>query len=166
MALLSETAQAEIRALTERYPAGRQKSAVMPALYVAQREHGHLTGELLTEIAELLCLPPAHVAAILTFYSMYEQQPHGQHVIDVCTCLSCQLCGGYDILAHLEQRLGIKAGETTPDGKLTLREQECIGACANAPALQVDSRFRENLTAESVDALIDELLAEEVGSHG
>lgn len=158
--MLSDAARSEIAALCERYPPSHQKSAVMPALYVAQREHGHLTPDLLREVAEALRLPPAHVTAVATFYTMFEKQPAGRTIIDVCTCISCQLCGGYDILAHLERRLGIKAGETTPDGKVTLREQECIGACADAPALQVNYRFHERLTPTEVDALLDQILGE------
>lgn len=164
--MLSEAARNEIRELVKLYPEGRQKSAVMPALYIAQREAGWLQPEVLRDVAELLRLAPVHVAAVATFYTMFEKQPHGQHIVDVCTCLSCQICGGYDIAAHLERRLGIKMGETTPDGRITLREQECIGACSSAPALQVDYRFREHLTAETVDALIDELLSDEGAIHG
>lgn len=164
--MLSEAAREEIRKIVKRYPDGHQKSAVMPALYVAQREQGWLKPELLREIGELLRLPAVHVAAVATFYTMYEKQPHGEHIIDVCTCLSCQLCGGYDIVDHIAKRLNVKLGETTPDGKITLREQECIGACASAPALQVDYRFHENLTAEAVDELLDELLRDEVTTDG
>jgi NADH-quinone oxidoreductase subunit E len=171
--MLSEAARDEIRALTERYPEGKRKSAVMPALYVAQRELGHLSAEVLREVGELLSLAPVHVAAVATFYTMYEKEPAGKHIIDVCTNISCLLCGADDILAHLENRLGIKAGQTTADGLLTVREQECIGACSTAPALQIDYRFHENLTIERVDAILDALLAgdvppspEEVAHHG
>jgi NADH-quinone oxidoreductase subunit E len=152
--MLSEAARAEILALAERYPEGRQKSAVMPALYVVQGEVGWLPPEALTEVAELLELPPVHVAAVASFYTMYEKQPVGEHVVDVCCSPSCMLCGSYEILEHMTKKLGIKPGETTPDGKITLREQECIGACAQAPALQVDYRFHEHLTPEMVDEII------------
>ena len=138
----------------------------MPALYIAQAECGWLSPDVLREVAELLRLAPVHVAAVASFYTMFEKEPHGQHVVDVCTCVCCQLVGGYDILGHLEQRLGIKAGETTADGKITIREQECLGACANAPALQVDSRFCENLTTADVDALLDELLKDGDSTNG
>ncbi len=163
--VLSETAREAIREVATQYPAGRQKSAVMPALYIAQNEVGWLRPDVLAEVAELLRLAPVHVAAVASFYTMFEKAPHGRHIIDVCTCLSCQLCGGYDLLAHLEQRLGIKPGETTPDGKITLREQECLGACASAPVIQVDYRFREQLTPAAVDAILDEILSE-VGTDG
>lgn len=159
--MLSPEARDEILALRARYPEGRQKSAVMPALYVAQREQGWLSAELLREVGELLGLPPVHVAAVATFYTMYEKEPVGAHVIDVCTNLSCLLCGAGELLEHMEQRLGIKRGETTADGKVTIREQECIGACSTAPALQVDYHFHEQLTKEKVDAILDKLLAGE-----
>jgi NADH-quinone oxidoreductase subunit E len=159
--LLSDAAREAIQQVAERYPAEHRKSAVMPALYVAQEEQGVLTPEAIHEVAELLRLAPVHVGAVATFYTMYETAEHGRHILDVCTCVPCCICGGYDILGHLERRLGIKAGETTPDGRVTLREQECLGACANAPALQVDYRFHENLTEQDVDALLDSLLKEE-----
>ncbi len=162
--MLSESARQEILKVVERYPAGRAKSAVMPALYIAQSEVGWLPAEVLAEVAELLRLAPVHVAAVASFYTMYEKQPAGRRIIDLCCSPTCFLCGSYDLLAHLERRLGIKVGETTPDGKITLREQECLGACANAPALQVNYRFHEDLTPDQVDALLDELLAD--GSDG
>lgn len=164
--MLSEATRNQIQELCKRYPDGRRKSAVMPALYVAQDEAGHLTPAVLGEVAELLRLAPVHVAAVATFYTMFEKAPHGQHILDVCTCLSCQLTGAYDMLAHLERRLGIKPGQTTANGKITLREQECLGACANAPALQVDYRFHENLTPEILDELLDVLLKDGDGSDG
>lgn len=158
--VLSDGARDEILAVARRYPEGKQKSAVMPALFIAQRELGWLPPEAQREIAELLELAPVHVNAVASFYTMYEQQPVGRHVIDVCTCISCLLCGGYDIVAHLERLLDVEVGQTTADGAFTLREQECIGACANAPALQVDYRFCENLTPEAVEALVARLRAE------
>lgn len=158
--MLSDETRQAIMDLYDRYPEGRQKSAVMPALYLAQADAGWLSPQALREVAELLRLPPVHVAAIATFYTMYETAPTGEHIIDVCTCLTCQICGGYDILAHLEKRLGIAAGQTTADGKITLREQECIGACTTAPALQVDYQFHEELTREAVDGMLDELLGQ------
>lgn len=158
--VLSEAARAEILHLAERYPEGKQKSAVMPALYVAQRELGWLPPEAMREVAELLRLAPVHVNAVASFYTMFEQQPTGRHIVDLCGCLTCMICGAYDLKEHLEARLGITAGQTTADGRITLREQECLGACANAPALQVDYQFHEDLTREKVDALLDRLLAE------
>jgi NADH-quinone oxidoreductase subunit E len=159
--MLSQTAREEILGLRARYPEGKAKSAIMPALYVAQREHGWLSAELLREVGELLALPPVHVAAVATFYTMYEQEPAGAHIIDVCTNVSCLLCGAQEIVEHLERRLGIERGATTPDGQVTLREQECIGACSSAPALQVDYRFHEHLTVAKVDEILDRLLAGE-----
>ncbi len=163
--MLSEAARDEILALAKRYPEGRQKSAVMPALYVVQGELGWLPPAALREVAELLSLAPVHVAAVASFYTMYEKQPVGEHVVDVCCSPSCMLCGSYDILKYMQGKLGIQPGETTPDGQITLREQECIGACANAPALQVDYRFHENLTPEMVDQLLAEL-QQRSGSDG
>ncbi len=157
--MLSDAARAQILSHRERYPEGRQKSAVMGALHIAQAELGWLSPEVFREVGELLGLAPVHVAAVATFYTMYEKEPVGENIIDVCCNISCMLRGAYEILEHIEQRLGIKRGETTADGKVTIREQECIGSCSSAPALQVNYRFHENLTIEKVDAILDELLA-------
>lgn len=157
--MLSPAAREQILALCDRYPEGKRKSAVMDALFIAQGEQGHLSPETFREIAELLHLAPVHVAAVATFYTMYEKEPVGKHIIDICCNISCLLRGSSEIIAHLEQRLGITRGETTPDGLITVREAECIGACSQAPAGQVNYRFFEHLTIEKVDEILDQLQA-------
>jgi len=152
---LSEEAKREIRELMAKYP--RPKSALMPALYIVQREYGYVTAEGMREVAELFGLTPAQVASVATFYTLYFFKPVGKYVIDLCTNISCMLCGAYDIAAHLKRKLGIDFGETTPDGRFTLREVECIGACTGAPAMQINWRLYENLTPEKVDALLESL---------
>lgn len=139
-----------------KYPAGRKQSAVMSALRIAQEEHGYLTQELMDAIAEYLEMPPIAVYEVATFYTMYEHQPLGKHLINVCTNISCQLRGCSQIVRRLEDKLGIKLGETTADGHFTLRSVECLGACVNAPMMQVDKNYHENLTTESIDKVLEQ----------
>jgi NADH-quinone oxidoreductase subunit E len=152
---LSEAAKREIRELMAKYP--QPKSALMPALYIVQREYGYVPPEGMRELAEMFGLTPAQVASVATFYTMYDFKPVGQYVIDLCTNISCMLCGAYDIAEYIKQKLGIDFGETTPDGRFTLREVECIGACTGAPAMQINYRFYEKLTPEKVDEILDNL---------
>jgi len=137
-------------------PQGRQRSAVIAALHAAQHEnHGYLTPELMTAVAEYLQLPPIQVFEVASFYSMFETKPVGRHSISVCTNISCMLRGGDAILAHVEKRLGIKAGQSTPDGKFYLKvEEECLAACCGAPMMMVDHVYHENLTPETVDEVL------------
>ena len=102
-------------------------------------------------------LPTSHVKGVVTFYTLYNQQPVGKHQVWVCRTLPCALRGAYDVIAHCEKRLGIHCGETTPDGKVTLRTAECLASCGTAPMMQVDKEYFENLTPEKVDALLDKL---------
>ena len=152
---LSEEARREIQELMAKYP--QPKSALMPALYIVQREYGYVTAEGMRELAEMFRLTPAQVASVATFYTMYDFKPVGEYVIDLCTNISCMLCGAYDIAEYIKKKLGIDFGETTPDGRFTLREVECIGACTGAPAMQINYRFYENLTPEKVDEILDHL---------
>ena len=132
--------------------------ATLPVLWVAQRRFGHVNPDVQKLVAKTLELPEAHVHGVATFYTQYYKEEKGEHVLDVCTCLSCQLCGGYDILEHLENKLGIKAGETTEDGMFTLNEVECLGACGYAPMLQVtNDKYVNHLTPEKVDELLEAL---------
>jgi NADH-quinone oxidoreductase E subunit len=152
---LSEEAVAKIRHLMTRYP--RKQSALLPALFVAQADHGYVTHGAIREIAAMMDLHPTEVEGVATFYTMFAKRPVGEHVLQVCTTLSCALCGGIALLHHLEHKLGIKAGQTTPDGKFTLIPVECLAACGTAPMMQVNDLYVENLTLDQADALIDEL---------
>ncbi|MFZ0487456.1 MAG: NAD(P)H-dependent oxidoreductase subunit E [Arenicellales bacterium] len=157
--LLSESVRAEIDHSVAKFPEGRQQSALIDSLRAAQHENGgYLTPELIEAVADYLELEPIRAHEIATFYSMFEVEPVGRHSISVCTNVSCMLCGGKEILAHLEDKLGIKVGDSTPDGKIYLkREEECLAACDGAPMMMVDHRYYENLTPAKVDAIIEEL---------
>ena len=146
------------------------RSALIPLLHLAQEQDGHLTEEAMTHIGELLDLTPAEVYGTATFYDMLFTEPVGRHLIAICTNIACLLNGGYELLEHAEQRLGVKAGTTTPDGQFTIEEVECIALCGQAPCLAVNWRFFGNVTDESFDRLVDDLaagrLADEVPPHG
>ncbi len=149
----------EIDRWVAKFPEGRQRSAVISALHAAQHEnHGYLTRELMDSVAAHLGLPPIQVYEIASFYSMFETKPCGRHHVSVCTNISCMLCGADEIVAHIEQKLGIRIGESTPDGRIYLkREEECLAACVNAPMMMVDHVYHENLTPEKVDGILDGL---------
>lgn len=156
---LSEHARAEIDKWTAKYPPNRRRSAVLSALTIVQEENGGwLTAEMMDAVADYLGMP--HIAAyeVGTFYSMLETAPVGRHKVSVCDNISCMLCGGEEIIRHIEQRYHVKQGGTTPDGKFTLkREEECLAACAGAPMMTVDGRYHEHLTPEKVNAILDGL---------
>jgi NADH-quinone oxidoreductase subunit E len=154
---LSAHVREEIDHWVAKFPEGRQRSAVIAALHAAQHENGgFLTPEIMTAVAEYLKLPPIQVFEVASFYSMFETKPVGRHSISVCTNISCMLRGGDDILAHVERRLGIKAGQSTPDGKFYLKvEEECLAACCGAPMLMIDHVYHENLTPKSVDEILE-----------
>jgi NADH-quinone oxidoreductase subunit E len=154
---LSAHLREEIDHWLEKFPPDRRRSAVLAALRAAQHENnGYLTRELMDAIAEYIRLPPVQVYEVATFYSMFETKPVGRHHVSVCTNISCMLCGGEDILAHVERRLGIKVGESTPDGRFFLKkEEECLAACTGAPMMMVDHVYYENLTPEKVDEILD-----------
>jgi NADH-quinone oxidoreductase subunit E len=154
---LSAHVREQIDHWVAKFPAGRQRSAVIGALHAAQHENGgFLTPELMTAVAEYLKLPPIQVFEVASFYSMFETKPVGRHSISVCTNISCMLRGGDDILAHVEKRLGIKAGQSTPDGKFYLKvEEECLAACCGAPMMMIDHVYHENLTPKSVDEVLE-----------
>ena len=158
-ARLSDHARAVIDNWLAKYPPDRQRSAVLAALREVQHENGgYLTQELLDTVAEYLELPPIAVYEVASFYSMFELKPVGRHSISVCNNVSCMLRGGDEILAHIEKKLGIRIGESTPDGRFYLkREEECLAACAFAPMMQVDHVYYENLTPEKVDQILDSL---------
>jgi len=156
---LSEHAQAEIDRWIKKYPEDRKQSAVLAALREVQHENnGYLTTELMDAVAEYLDMPAIAVYEVASFYSMFETRPVGRHCISICTNISCMLRGSDEIVAHIEKKLGIKIGESTPDGQFFLKqEEECLAACCGAPMMQVNHKYYENLTPEKVDQILDEL---------
>ena len=156
---LSAHAREEIDALLKRFPAEQKKSALLGALNIAQHENqGFLTRELMQAVAEYLDLTEIEVYEVASFYSMYELKPVARHNVAVCTNISCMLMGSQSIVDHVENKLGIKLGESTKDGRIYLKkEEECLAACAGGPMMQVDHVYYEDLTPEKVDAILDAL---------
>ena len=157
--LLSAASRTHIDAWLKKYPTDQQQSAVLTALQAAQAQNGGwLTRELMDAVAEYLDMPKVQVYEVGTFYSMLELEPVGRNMVAVCTNLSCMLCGAETIVEHVEKKLGIKLGETTPDGRITLKlEEECLAACSGGPMMTVNGHYEENLTPEKVDAILDGL---------
>lgn len=152
--LVSAEALQDIDNWIAKYPANERQSAVMSALLIVQNEKGFLSTDSMNAVADYLNMPRIAVYEVATFYTMYNLQPVGKHVLEVCTNISCQLRGSAQIMAHLESRLGIRDGETTEDGCFTLKHAECLGACVNAPMMQVGRVYHENLTPERIDSLL------------
>ncbi len=157
--LLSKNVRQVIDEAVKKYPEGRQRSAIFDALREVQHENkGYLTVELMDAVADYLRLEPIKVYEVATFYSMFETRPVGRHSISVCTNISCMLRGADDIVAYIEKKLGIKTGESTPDGRCYLkREEECLAACAGGPMMMVDHKYYENLTPAKVDKILEGL---------
>jgi NADH-quinone oxidoreductase subunit E len=155
--VLSQHVREEIDRWVQKFPSGRQRSAVISALHAVQHENkGFLTAGLMDAVASYLDLPPIEVYEVAAFYSMFETKPVGEHSISVCTNISCMLRGSAQIVEHIENKLGIKTGESTADGKFYLkREEECLAACCGAPMMMVDHVYHENLTTEKVDEVLD-----------
>lgn len=145
----------ELDEILKRYPT--RMAACIPALHLCQDQNGWVSDEVIAWVANRLDLPPAHVKGVVTFYTLFNQQPVGKHQLWVCRTLPCALRGAGEVLHHCEKRLGIKPGETTSDGKITLRTAECLASCGTAPMVQVDKEYHENLTTEKLDALLDRL---------
>jgi NADH-quinone oxidoreductase subunit E len=146
---------AEVRRLQGLYP--DKRGALLPVLHMAQDTFGYISLEAEEYVASLFDLSPAHVHEVVTFYTLYFREPRGRHVVAVCHNLSCHLAGAPEILAHVKRRLGIEAGETTADGRVTLQAVECLCACEAAPMMQVDDRYELNLTPEKVDGILEGL---------
>ena len=146
---------AEVRRLQSLYP--DKRGALLPVLHMAQDAFGYVSLEAEEYVASLFDLSPAHVHEVVTFYTLYFREPKGRHVVAVCHNLSCHLAGAPEILAHVKRRLGIDAGETTADGRVTLQAVECLCACEAAPMMQVDDRYELNLTVENVDRILGAL---------
>lgn len=157
-ALFSPDIRAEMDRWIAKYPADWKQSACMAALTVVQDANGGwLTEALMDDVAAYLDMPPIAVYEVATFYSMYELKPVGRHKICVCTNVSCMVCGSENIVEHLEDKLGVKLGETTEDGRFTLKEVECLGACGGAPMMQIGRKYYENLTPDLIDSILSEL---------
>jgi NADH-quinone oxidoreductase subunit E len=148
----------ELAEILTRYPSPQNKmAACIPALHLCQDQHGWVSDEVVAFVANRLDLPLAHVKGVVTFYTLFNQHPVGKHQVWVCRTLPCALRGAGEVLEHCEKRLGIKPGETTSDGKITLRTAECLASCGTAPMIQVDKTYHENLTLPQVDAILDRL---------
>lgn len=157
MISFSEKSLIEAKRLIARYPAGREKSALLPLLHLAQEEFGGwLDAPTMDYVASLLNITPIEVYEVATFYSMYNLKPVGKYLFEVCQTGPCMLNGSDNIIEYIKQRLGIGVGETTPDGLFTLKTVECLGACGYAPMMQLGKTYREHLTKEKVDKIIEE----------
>ena len=153
---VSKQTLAEIQAVAARYPS--KQSAIIPALWAVQHEQGYVTDAAMREIAQALGLPPSLIEATASFYSMFLTKPEGRHDVVICVNAPCMLRGADEMKDYLERALGVRDGQTTPDGAVTWHSTiECLGACGGAPMMQVDHRFEENLTPERIDVIIDRL---------
>ncbi len=153
--LLTDDSRAGIDRWIAKYPPDQKQAAVMGALNIVQAQNGGwLTIDHMDAVAAYLEMPPIAVYEVATFYTMYDLKPVGRHKLYVCTNISCMLCGSSVIVEHLEKKLGIKLGETTPDGKFTVKEAECLAACGGAPMFMLDDDYYENLTPEKVDQIL------------
>jgi NADH-quinone oxidoreductase subunit E len=160
--MISEESRARFELEVAKYPADQRQSAVMACLAIAQQQHGYVSPESESDIAEFLGMAPMAVHEVTTFYNMYNQQPVGKYKLNVCTNLPCQLRDGGKALQHLETKLGIAMGESTPDGLFTLQQCECLGACADSPVLLVNDRTMCSfMSNEKLDQLVDGLRAAE-----
>ncbi|MGB7972664.1 MAG: NADH-quinone oxidoreductase subunit NuoE [Candidatus Deferrimicrobiaceae bacterium] len=151
----SEETRAKHDRLLTRYP--NREAAILPTLYLAQREFGHLSDEVVLYVADLLGFTPARIYGVATFYTMYNKKPVGKYHLQVCRNLSCSLMGAEHLIEHVARKIGVKPGETTADGRFTLSTVECLGSCGTAPVMQVNDDYYENLTEESIDAILDGL---------
>jgi NADH-quinone oxidoreductase subunit E len=157
MVKFSEQQLSKVQEIINRYPAGKQKSAVIPLLHMAQEEFGGwLSSESMDYVASLLSIAPIEVYEVATFYSMYNLKPVGKFLFEVCQTGPCMLRGSDDIIAYIKDKLQIGVGETTADGMFTLKTVECLGACGYAPMMQLGKFYREHLTPEKVDQIIEE----------
>ena len=157
MVKFSEEKLAEVKELISHYPEGKQKSAILPVLHIAQDEYGGwLDVPVMDYVAELLDILPIEVYEVATFYSMFNMKPVGKHLLEVCRTGPCMLNGSDQLIDYIKEKLGISEGETTTDGLFTLKPAECLGACGYAPMMQLGKTYREHLTKEKVDAIIEE----------
>lgn len=155
--MLLEKYSAEIEQILAKYPPSRKQSAVIPLLYIAQDEYGYLPDEAIREVADILDMPPTDVFEVVGFYTLFYEQAVGKVMLQVCDDVPCCFCGAEELVADLEQRLGISAGETTADGMFTLQRVKCIAACDQAPVLQANLDYIYKVNPEKVSGVLDEL---------
>ncbi len=151
---LSQASRDRIAELMKHYPPQHKRAALLPILHVVQEEIGYIPVEMEEEIAALVGVPVVKVKEVLSFYTWFRQQPVGKYHFQVCRTISCSLRGQREILAYLEQKLGIKAGETTPDGKYTISTVECLASCETAPMMQLNEKYLDHLTPEKIDEIV------------
>ena len=151
----SEETRQELDRIVSRYP--DREAAILPTLYLAQREFGYVSDEAIAYVAELIGVTPARVEGVATFYTMYNRKPVGKYHVQICRNLSCSLMGAEHLIERVSKKLGIKPGETTADGRFTLSTVECLGSCGTAPVMQVNDDYYENLTEDSIDLILDGL---------
>jgi NADH-quinone oxidoreductase subunit E len=168
MARLNDANVVKAREIIARFP--RVRSALIPLVHLVQEQDGYVSEDGMEHVAELLGVTPAEVYGTATFYEMFKFEPVGRYCVNICTNISCQLLGAWELLEHAEEQLGVKAGGTTADGMFTLEDVECIAACTEAPALQVNYRYRHKVTPMAFDQLIADLragkLTAEIPDHG
>ncbi len=156
--MISDQAKKQIDAWVAKYPEDRKSSAVMEALKIVQAENDNsLSAESIQDVADYLGMPGIAAAEVATFYENYNHKPVGKHVIRFCHNISCMLNGSDDLISHLEDKLGVKTGEVTKDGLISVKKVECLGACVGAPMFQIGDQYYENLTAEKIDEIVDGL---------
>ncbi len=152
---LSPERERELQDILTRYPT--RMAATIPLLHLCQDQNGWVSEEIIQYVANKLDVPPAHVQGVVTFYTLFNQKPVGKHQVWVCRTLPCALRGAYGVIAQCEKKLGIHVGETTKNGKVTLRTAECLASCGTAPMMQVNKEYHENLTPERIDAILTKL---------
>ena len=155
MVAFSESAKKEFEGILRKYP--DKQAGLLPVLYLAQREFGYISREVMDYVASLMGLPESEVLGVATFYTMYNKKPVGKYFIQVCTNISCSILDAEKIVKHIEEKLGIKVGETTKDNKITLVTVECLGSCGTAPMMQINDDYYENLSMEKVDEILERL---------
>lgn len=154
----SDATMVKVKQIIARYPEGREKSAILPLLHIAQEEfNGYLSVDVMDYVASILNIQPIEVYEVATFYSQYYLDPVGKYVIEICRTGPCAICGGEKMQSYLEKKLDIKTGETTADGLFTLKGVECLGACGSAPVMQINTEFYEFLTHDKIDQILEEL---------
>jgi NADH-quinone oxidoreductase subunit E len=158
--VFDDAMEREIDAVCRRYPESNQGAALLPVLWLCQEKWGWISPGIMRAAGDRLGLAPAFVEGVVTFYTMYQTRPPGRFLLQICTTLSCQLCGTPGLLEHLRKKLGIDFGETTPDGNFTLVDVQCLGACGEAPVLQINNDYYTDLTAETMDTILDGLAAQ------
>jgi len=147
--------QKRLNEIRKHYPTSQ--AAIMPALWLAQEQYGWISKDVMIYVGEILEIPFETILGVVEFYTMYNKKPIGKYHLQVCTNVSCMLCGGYDVFDYLSEKLGVKNGGTTNDGLFTLSEAECLGSCGTAPMMQVNNYYEENLTKDNIDNLINKL---------